>query len=205
MSALPEAGLWSGTRIGLMGGTFDPPHVGHVRMALSARGSLGLDRVLFSVSPSPPHKRDVPMSGLRERREMVEAAIRGHDGLALTRIEEDHAPSYTVDLLRACHFRTRADLYFIIGADSLADFPSWHDPAGILRLCTLVVFPRDAAPVILAVPGEAGLVVFESPVIDVSSTDVRRRMAAGERPSDAVAPAVLEYAERHGLYRAPAS
>lgn len=202
MSALPESDLWTGTRIGLMGGTFDPPHVGHVRMALAARETLSLDRVLFSVSPSPPHKRGVPMTGLRERTDMVEAAIRGHDGLALTRIEAPHAPSYTVDLLRACHFRTGADLYFIVGADSLAEFPTWREPEEILRLCTLVVFPRDGVPVVLGVPGEAAMVVFEAPVIDVSSTGVRRRLAAGERPADALAPAVLEYAERHGLYRA---
>jgi nicotinate-nucleotide adenylyltransferase len=204
VSALPESGLWSGARIGILGGTFDPPHRGHLEMAAAARARLGLDRVLFSVSPSPPHKQGQPMTGVRERAEMVDVAIHGHDGLARTRIEEPHAPSFTVDLLRACHFRTRADLYFIVGADSLADFPSWREPAEILRLCTLVVFPRDAFPPVLGVPGEAAVVVFESPVIDVSSTELRGRIAAGEHPEGDLPPGVLAYIERHGLYRAAA-
>ena len=202
MSALAEDGLWTGARIGIMGGTFDPPHLGHVRMAQTARAELGLDRVLFSVSPRPPHKHDERLAGLDDRTEMVRIAIDGLDGLAITRIEEPHDPSYTVDLLRACHFRTGADLYFIVGADSLAEFPSWREPAEILRLSTLVVFPRDRVPVFLDVPGEASLVVFESPVIDVSSTAVRERLRAGDRPAGALAPRVLDYIEAHGLYRA---
>jgi len=124
---------------------------------------------------------------------MVRLAIAGADGIALTRIEEPHDPSYTADLLRACHFRTRADLYFIIGADSLAELPSWKDPAEIVRLATLVVFPRDHRPVFLGVPGDASLAVFEAPVIDVSSSGIRASIRAGEVPRDSLAPAVAAY------------
>jgi len=201
MNVLAESELWAGTRIGLLGGTFDPPHLGHLSMARVARDVLGLDRVLFSVSPHPPHKRAEATGDYGRRVEMVRLAIAGADGIALTRIEEPHDPSYTADLLRACHFRTRADLYFIIGADSLAELPSWKDPAEIVRLATLVVFPRDHRPVFLGVPGDASLAVFEAPVIDVSSSGIRASIRAGEVPRDSLAPAVAAYIEQHGLYR----
>ena len=122
-------------------------------------------------------------------------------GEHLTRIEESHDVSFTVDLLHACRMRTRAGLYFIIGADSLAEFPGWKDPGEILRLATLVVFARDNTPLRLEVPGEAGIVIFESPKIDVSSTALRRQLAAGGA-DPALAPGVAEYAARHALYRA---
>jgi nicotinate-nucleotide adenylyltransferase len=170
-------------------------------MAGAARAALGLDRVLFSVSPRPPHKRDESTSPFSRRLEMVRLATEGVEGVAVTRIEEPHDPSYTVDLLRACHFRTSADLYFLVGADSLAELPGWKDPGEIVRLCTVVVFPREHAPVVLKVPGEASLVVFESPVIDVSSTEVRLRIHAGDPAGDSLPAGVADYIARHGLYR----
>ena len=130
------AALWSGDRIGLMGGTFDPPHTGHVSMAREARRALALDRVLFSVAPRPPHKLHEPTSPLDHRVRMVEIAIEHEDSLAITHMEEAHEPSYTVDFLRACRMRTRADLYFIMGADSLAELSTWKEPGEILRVTT---------------------------------------------------------------------
>lgn len=197
-----EALLWTGARIGLIGGTFDPPHAGHVAMARHAREVLGLDRVLFSVAPRPPHKETAGMTPLEHRLEMVRIAIDGADGLHLTRIEESHDVSFSVDLLHASRMRTRADLYFIIGADSLAELPGWKDPAEILRLATLVVFARDDTPLRLDVPGLAGVIIFEAPKIDVSSTSLRRQLAAGGATGPALAPGVAEYATRHALYRA---
>ena len=196
-----ETDLWRGDRIGVFGGTFDPPHTGHVRMAQHARETLGLDRVLFSVAPRPPHKSFDRMSTLQHRSEMVKLAIDGVDGLGLTHIEEEHETSYTVDLLRACRARTRADLYFIAGGDSLSELSAWKEPGEILALATLVVFAREHGPKRLDVPGPAAVVMFESPTFDVSSTAVRRQLAAGESAGDAVGPRVAAYATQHRLYR----
>lgn len=193
---------WSGERIGLMGGTFDPPHTGHLAMAREARRALGLDRVLFSVAPRPPHKLTDPTSPLEHRVRMVEIAIEHEDGLGITHMEDAHETSYTVDFLRACRMRSRADLYFVMGADSLAELSTWKEPDEILRLATLVVFPRDDVAMRLDVPGPASLVMFESPRIDVSSTAVRASLASGRDVNGALPPGVADYARTHGLYRA---
>jgi nicotinate-nucleotide adenylyltransferase len=197
-----EATLWSGDRIGVIGGTFDPPHAGHVAMAQAARRSLGLDRVLFSVAPRPPHKLNEPTSPLEHRVRMVEIAIEHEEGLAITHIEASHDVSYTVDMLRACRAETRADIYFILGADSLVELSSWKEPAEILRLATLVVFPRGDIASRLDVPGPAAVVLFESPRIDVSSTGVRADLAAGREVNGALPAGVAAYALEHALYRA---
>jgi nicotinate-nucleotide adenylyltransferase len=197
-----EAALWAGNRIGVIGGTFDPPHTGHVAMAQTARRSLTLDRVLFSVAPRPPHKQGEPTSPLEHRVRMVEIAIENEDGLAITRIEESNDVSYTVDMLRACRLQTRADIYFIMGADSLVELAAWKEPAEILRLATLVVFPRGDIAARLDVDGPAALVMFESPRIDVSSTEVRSRFVAGQNADGALPAGVAAYAREHGLYRA---
>jgi nicotinate-nucleotide adenylyltransferase len=195
-----EAALWQGSRIGVFGGTFDPPHAGHLGMARHARATLGLDRVLFSVAPRPPHKAASRTSPLEHRVAMMRLATRGDDALDLTHVEEGHDVSFSVDLLRACRARTRADLYFIIGADSLAELHTWRDPEEILRLATLVVFARDETALRLDVAGPSAMVVFEQPRFDVSSTEVRRRIAAGAAPADLVAADVAAYAARQGLY-----
>lgn len=197
-----DAALWAGERIGIMGGTFDPPHTGHVSMAREARRALDLDRVLFSVAPRPPHKLNEPTTPLEHRVRMVEIAIAHEDGVLLTRIEDAHETSYTVDLLRACRMRTRASLYFLLGADSLAELSTWKDPEEILELATLVVFPRDDISMRLGVSGPAALVMFESPRIDVSSTSVRASLASGRDMNGALPSGVAAYAREHGLYRA---
>lgn len=191
---------WEGSRVGILGGTFDPPHVGHVRMAVAARDALGLDRVFFSPAPRPPHKGGAEASPYAHRVAMVEAAIAGEEHLAVTRIEEAHDTSYTVLLLRACRERTSADLYFIMGADSLAELASWRDPEEVMRLATLVVFPRGRGVVRAPAAREASLVVFEAPVIDVSSTAIRSRLERGETGADGLAPAVERYLAQHRLY-----
>lgn len=190
---------WEGDRIGILGGTFDPPHVGHVRMAAAARDVLGLDHVFFSPAPRPPHKSDADTGPYSHRRAMVEAAIAGEARVSLTTIEEAHATSYTVDLLRACRARTRADLYFILGADSLAELPTWRDPAAVAALATLVVFPRGSGVMRAHIAGELSLVAFEAPVVDVSSTEIRARLERGDAV-EGIAPAVARYIAHHRLY-----
>jgi nicotinate-nucleotide adenylyltransferase len=198
----PDAGdLWGGARIGVLGGTFDPPHRGHVRMGAVARDVLGLDRVLFSPAAHPPHKPDSETTAYHHRVAMLEAAVAGEDRLVVARLEEANAPSYTVSLLRACRERTRADLYFVMGADSLVDLPTWKDPGEILRLATLVVFAREKASLVLPVDGDASVVVFEEPLIDVSSTEVRAAIERGEIATEQIPPSVAAYIARNRLYR----
>jgi len=194
------ATYWTGERIGILGGTFDPPHAGHLAMAHETRRRLGLDRILFSVAPHPPHKQTRPLSALEHRVRLVEIAIAGQDALAITHIEDAHETSYTVELLKACRVRSRADLYFIMGADSLSELPSWKDPQEILRLATLVVFARGEITPRLVLEGPAALVVFEAPRFDVSSTELRARLAAGRDLDGALTDGVAEYARRHRLY-----
>jgi nicotinate-nucleotide adenylyltransferase len=193
---------WSGDRIGILGGTFDPPHTGHVRMAAAARDVLGLARVFFSPAPHPPHKDGAEVVVWEHRRAMTAAALGGEAGMAVTDIERSDTPSYTVDLLRAAAERTRAELYFIMGADSLARLASWREPAEVLRLCTLVVFPRGEHRMCLPVTGAAALVVFESPRVDVSSAEVRAALESGAPAgSGALSPAVAAYIAQNRLYR----
>ncbi len=191
---------WDGARLGILGGTFDPPHAGHVSMALAARDALQLDHVFFSPAPHPPHKSDTDTTAYAHRLAMVEIAVAGNDGLAVTRIEEHGGISYTVELLRACRTRTPADLYFILGADSLAEVGSWREPAEVMRLATLVVFPRTGDVMRAPAAPDASLVVFEAPVIDVSSTEIRSALARGDGDVAGLLPAVASYIARHRLY-----
>jgi nicotinate-nucleotide adenylyltransferase len=197
----PDA-IWAGRRIGILGGTFDPPHRGHIRMASAAHEALGLDGVLLSPAPDPPHKDAAETGVYADRLAMTQRAVEGVDGLAVTRVEESNAPSYSVDLLEACRARSGADFYFILGADSLVDLPNWRAPDEIVRLCTLVVFSRNDAPIVLDIGGDASIVVFESPVVDVSSSGIRAAASRGEELIAWVPEAVAEYIARHGLYRA---
>lgn len=192
---------WSGARIGILGGTFDPPHAGHVRMAAASRDTLELDRVFFSPAPHPPHKEGEGVTAWEHRCAMTAAALEGEPGMSLTRLEGDANPSYTAALLRLASQRTSADLYFIIGADSLAGFASWREPEEILRMCTLVVFPREGHAARLPVAGPASLVVFEAPRMNVSSFEIRAAFAAGAPAAETVPPAVAAYIARHRLYR----
>ena len=189
------------TRIGLLGGTFDPPHVAHVAMADAAREHLGLDRVLFVPAMSPPHKSPDSLSSYDHRLRMTEIAAQAI-GAEVSRAEEKRdGPSFTVDLLREFRAQGDVDLYFIMGADSLRDLPLWREAEAILDLCTLVIFPRDDIPVVSTVGERASLVIFEEPKIEVASHEIREILGRGESARGLVPQAVLDYIEETGLYR----
>jgi nicotinate-nucleotide adenylyltransferase len=188
-------------RIGVFGGTFDPPHLGHLVVASDACEALGLGRVLWIPSAVPPHKLRTVQAPARARLEMVRAAIGGDPRFRADDVElRREGPSYTVDTLRELAARHPGDeLVLLIGADNLREIPGWREPAEILRLARVAVLSRDGAGVPPDSPIPATSVAVTR--VDVSATEVRRRAAAGETIRYLVPDAVRALVERRGLYR----
>ncbi len=188
-------------RIGVFGGTFDPPHLGHLVVASDACGALGLDRVLWVPSAVPPHKARTVQAPAQARLEMVRAAIEGDARFEASDVElRRPGPSYTVDTLRElADAHPGAELVLLIGADNLREIPKWRDPEGILALARVAVLSRDGAGVPPGAPIPATAVGVTR--VDVSATEVRRRAAAGETIRYLVPDAVRALVERRGLYR----
>ena len=183
--------------IGLLGGAFDPPHNGHVALARAASQRFDLDRLLVLPTGDPPHKNVGTPAEVRYR--LAEAAFADLPEVELSRYElESPGPSYTVDTVRWAEARY-GDVLFIVGADHWAQFDRWHDPEGVLRHARLAVVTRPG----IAVPAPRDRVVlFEMPPVDVSSTEIRKRVAGGERIDDLVPPRVAALIQELGLYRA---
>lgn len=200
-------------RIGILGGTFNPPHVGHLACAEAALSQLGLDRLLLMPVALPPHKEAVEDPGPQHRVAMCRLAAAGDERLGLSELEIDRGgPSYTVDTLRALHDASPQDeLTFVAGGDMAASLPGWREPEEVLRLARFAVAEREGAgraEVERAGAGLAGrdrVVFFDMPRIDVSSSAIREGVAAGRPVRDLVPDAVARYIEEHGLYGAPAS
>ncbi len=198
------------SRFGILGGSFDPPHYGHLALAETARAQLGLSRVLFVPAGAPPHKRNRPMSSAADRAAMTAAAIADNPAFALSRVDLDRpGPHYTVDmlaLLRAKYPDT-TEWFFLMGEDSLHDLPAWYDPQGILEQAHLAVMPRvgqrvDMAELTAALPLLTHkLVWLDIPPFHFSSTDLRRRVREGLSLRYFVPPAVEAYINEHALYR----
>ncbi len=197
-------------RIGIMGGTFDPIHQGHIRMAQCALEGMRLDRVLMLPSGNPPHKPDITPA--EDRYRMVCAACAGIDGLEPSREEVDRTGViYTVDTLSILHEKyPKADLYYIIGADTLMELKNWRRYERVLTLCTFLICPRsskytpeDLEKECRRLSGMGGhFALVDMDVIDVSSTDVRTAIREGA-PTPLLPVAVREYAMTAGLYGAP--
>ena len=198
-------------RVGLLGGTFNPPHIGHLVCAQEAWAQLGLDRVLLVPVHAPPHKDVLGDPGVEHRVALCEAAVAGDDRLGVSRAEADvPGRSYTVDTLNRLHdARPEDQLTFIVGGDMAASLPEWRDPRTILERCTLGVAARDGVGrehildrIERELPGAADRIqFFDMPRIDVSSTLIRRRAAAGLPVRYLVPDGVAGYIEREGLYR----
>jgi nicotinate-nucleotide adenylyltransferase len=188
-------------KTGILGGSFDPPHVGHVAMARAAIDTLGLDKVLLMPAHRPPHKDAADVSDWGHRLAMAKLAAREVDRVEVSPDErQTPGASFTVELLRRYRAAHDDELYFIMGADSLRDLPGWREPDVIVELATLVVFPRAGIEPVLAVDGDARIVVFDTPVIDVSSSEIRRKRRDGDSIRSLVPGSVLEYIEDHSLY-----
>ncbi len=201
------------TRIGILGGTFDPPHIGHLWLATLAADSLGLGRVLLMPAARPPHKGGSPVSNAADRVMMTRLAITGDPSLDLSLIEmERRGPSYTVDSLTELRAALGADagLVLIMAADSFAQIDSWREPDRLLELAEWAVGPRPGAEM----PDRAALRerfgsaasrihLLAGPSLDVSSSEIRRRVAAGRSIRYLVPRAVEELIADRGLYRRP--
>lgn len=199
-------------RTGVLGGTFDPLHLGHLLIAEQARDQLNLDSVLFVPAGRPPHKAPDHITDALIRRDLVDAGIADNPAYSLSTSDLDHdGPSLTFRLLeRLTVERPRDRLFFIMGEDSLVDFGSWVKPERIIELAILAVARRPlslaSSTGLPAIPGIGRrLEWIHAPVCEISSRDIRRRVGAGRSIRYMVPPAVQAYIETHGLYGAPAS
>ncbi len=192
-------------RIGIFGGTFDPIHTGHLILGQEVLHRLELSQMLFVPSAEPPHKQYAQMASADARAQMVALAIADHPLFELSRIElERSGTSYTVETLRRLRQRLGdgVDLYLVIGADNAVEMPTWCDPEGVLELAQVVVVDRPEHDRGRIDPGLARQMNFlDTPLLDISSTDIRARVNAG-RPIRYLAPEpVVRFIETHGLYR----
>jgi nicotinate-nucleotide adenylyltransferase len=191
-------------RLGVFGGTFDPIHVAHLVLAEQAREQLQLDRVLFMPSALPPHKLDRTISPAKVRLEMVELAIAGHPQFTVSDLEiKRQGPSYTVDTLRSLkETHPQAELFLLLGADMLLDFPNWRSPDEILSLASLAVMERKGATIsnFDCKHGDRVMPV-EAPTLAISGTDLRRRVAEGRSIRFLVPAAVEAFIDAHRLYQ----
>jgi nicotinate-nucleotide adenylyltransferase len=196
-------------RIGVIGGTFDPPHIGHLVIAQEAMAYLNLDQVLFAPTHQPPHKLDQRITPIEQRLEMVRLAIAWHARFGLSRVDVDRdGPTYTVDTMRLLHqqWGPGADFYFIMGMDSLAGILSWRQPEELIRLCRLAVFDRPGYSVDILelerkLPGlRDRVVLIPAPALDIAASDLQRRIRAGAPIAHLVPDAVAAYIREHELY-----
>lgn len=197
-------------KIGLFGGTFDPPHIGHLILASEAVHQFGLSRLLWMLAPDPPHKLEQPITPLRHRLEMLQLMIAGNPIFEISHLEIDRpGPHYTIDTVRLLvQQESNADIVLLLGGDSLRDLPTW-------RLCTDLVAevskigvmrrpgdPFDMPALEGKIPGLMEKVTFiDAPLQDLASSDIRRRIAEGETYRYYVFPLVYEYIEANRLYR----
>jgi nicotinate-nucleotide adenylyltransferase len=196
--------------IGVFGGTFDPPHLGHLAAAQEALEACGLRRVLFMPSERNPLKLDNQISPTRHRLAMTELAVDGDLRYELSRADiGGDGPSFTVDLLERLRHQPEVgpDLAFICGMDVLHELHRWRDPQRLLELCRLIVISRPGQPTVSAedldarVPGASRRVtIVETPGVAVSSSELRARVAAGRSIRYLVPDAVAGYIREHGLY-----
>ena len=195
--------------IGIFGGTFDPPHVGHLVIADQALTQLQLDEVWFMPAGQPPHKLNNDVSAAQHRVAMTRLAIAGHTGFTLSTFDVDRAgPHYSavaMEMLEQQH--PQHDWCFIMGADSLEDLPRWYAPQRLIARATLAVASRpgvrpDLNALEQVIPGLSVRVQWvDAPLVDLSSTQLRQMVKAGASLRYLVPDAVIDYIEQHGLYR----
>ena len=196
-------------RLGVLGGTFDPPHKGHLALARVAQNALALTQMLFVPAADPPHKRGHAKTPAAARLGMLRSALQGEAGYRLSMLDMDRpGPHFAVDTLRLLREEhPDAAVWFVMGADSLRDLPDWHCPQALIELCRLAVVPRAGVAVRpdmheSRIPGLAQRVdMIDCPPFPHASREIAARLRAGEDPGGLVPRAVLQYIAEHGLYR----
>ena len=201
-------------RVGIVGGTFDPIHVGHLIIAEGARVKLGLARILFVPAGQPWLKVNRTITSASHRVEMTRRAIATNPYFELCTVEvERSGPSYTVDTLLALgeRFGHEADFFFVLGCDSLAELPLWREPARLVQLCRLVAIPRlgvsvaDLISLEASIPGLSDAVIqLDMPIIGISSSQIRQLTVEGLSIRYLVPDEVREYIAEQKLYGGPA-
>lgn len=190
-------------RIGLLGGTFDPVHLGHLSLAEGAQRELRLDQVLWIPSNTPPHKSLPALSPAEDRASMVERAIAGHPGFYLSKVELDRAgPSYAIDTVRSLQaaFQGQAvEWYFLIGSDALEMLPCWKESQELMRRVQFAVVPRPGSG--LPDPLPEGVVALGLKTPPICASQIRRRVHTGQSLRGFVPDAVAAYIQEKGLYR----
>jgi nicotinate-nucleotide adenylyltransferase len=197
-------------KLGILGGTFDPPHNGHLLIAREALTQLGLTQILFAPTRQPPHKNAAEHTAVEHRIEMVRLAIAPYPQFALSRVDADRAgPTYTVDTMRILReqFGDQVELFFIMGMDSLANILTWRAPEQLIRACKLAVFARPGFVANLEaleqkIPGlRARVVLLNAPALDIAASDLQKRVHAGQSIAEMVPEAVARYIAEKELYR----
>lgn len=197
-------------RIGVFGGTFDPPHIGHLVLAAEAVSQFKLDKLLWVLTPDPPHKQEIPITPLEHRLSMLERMIQYNPVFELSRIEIDRpGPHYTIDTIRLLAKQNAdAEIFLLIGGDSLRDLPTWRLSADLVAEVSKIGVMRrpgdftDLTALEAKLPGVTEKIQFIDALLQpVSSRELRRRIAAGEMYRYYITQAVYEYIETHRLYR----
>ncbi len=198
-------------RAGLLGGTFDPVHIGHLILAETAREQLALDRVYFVPAADPPHKRGAVVARAQDRLAMLHLAVDDNPHFSISHIDLERAgPHYTVDMVQLLQQQLGAgvELWFLMGLDSLIDLPTWHEPDRLRRLVHLAAATRpgyevDWAPLEVVMPGlSREVTLLPMPGVSIASHLLRRRIAEGRSVRYQVPDAVRQYIARQGLYGA---
>ncbi len=196
--------------VGVLGGTFDPIHLGHLVLAEETRTRLNLALTLFVPAGQPWLKAGAPISVVEHRVEMVRLALADKPYFKLTMVEVERAgPSYTIDTLAELHTQIgdEDELFLILGWDSLSELPQWREPSQIIKLCYLVVAPKPGCPrpnlsvLETSIPGiSRRVMLMEKPEIDISSSSIRDRVARGLSVRHLVPEPVNRYIKQHKLY-----
>ncbi len=196
-------------RVGVLGGTFDPVHLGHLILAEEARDQLDLSIVYFVPAGDPPHKRDRRLAPVDDRVRMIELAIAGNPTFRASRVDADRpGPHYTLDMVRIFQEQLPpgGELYFLMGYDSLAELPGWHRPAELLAACRLVALTRYDVPLDwdyleASLPGiRQRVTLLDMPELEIASNQIQARVHAGRSIRYLVPEEVRRYIEQQGLF-----
>ncbi|MFH1524500.1 MAG: nicotinate-nucleotide adenylyltransferase [Chloroflexota bacterium] len=196
--------------IGIFGGTFDPPHLGHLTLAAEARAQLSFDRLLWVLTPDPPHKQNQPIAPLEHRLAMLKLAIADNPSFEFSTVEMDRpGPHYAVDTVKILADQNPgSELVHLMGGDSLRDLPTWYHPTAFIAACHLIGVMRrpgdaiDLPALEKVLPGLTGKIRFvEAPLLDIAAREIRVRVAEGRPFREFLPSGVYVYIVEHNLYR----